>query len=453
MKNVAVILAAGKGRRLGWNQPKQFLKIAGKKIIEHTVECFENNGNIDEIAIVVAEDYIHDFEEMILNNKWKKVKKILNGGKERTDSSLSAIKAYEAEAEVNLIFHDGVRPLVSQRIINEVCDALLCYEAVDVTVPPVDTVVKVDDQKKFIVEIPNRNFLRRGQTPQAFRLNVIKEAYNFALNDPMFEASDDCGIVKKYLPKIPIYSVDGEESNVKLTHPEDVYLIDKLFQIKTVSTENSVKDFENKVFVVFGGNSGIGKDISNLAKEKKAKVYVFSRSTSVDVSSINDVEKALHNVYLQEGKIDYVINTAAVLCKSPLLNLNEDKIRELININYLGAINTTLAAYKYLKISQGTILQFTSSSYTRGRAFYSLYSSSKAAVVNFVQAIAEEWAVDGIKINCINPQRTRTPMRVKNFGEEDASTLLKSEDVARIAINSLIDNVTGEVFDIKINTL
>ena len=97
------------------------------------------------------------------------------------------------------------------------------------------------------------------------------------------------------------------------------------------------------------------------------------------------------------------------------------------------------------------ILQFTSSSYTRGRAFYSLYSSSKAAVVNFIQAIAEEWAVDGVNINCINPQRTKTPMRIKNFGLEDEKTLLKSKDVAITALSILSENVTGEVIDIKLD--
>ena len=116
-----------------------------------------------------------------------------------------------------------------------------------------------------------------------------------------------------------------------------------------------------------------------------------------------------------------------------------------------SAINTSVAAHKYLKRNGGMILQFTSSSYTRGRAFYSLYSSSKAAVVNFIQAIAEEWAVDGVNINCINPQRTKTPMRIKNFGLEDEKTLLKSKDVAITALSILSENVTGEVIDIKLD--
>lgn len=455
MKNVAIILAGGVGKRLGWNKPKQFFKIAGKQIVEHTIDCFERNESIDEIAIVVGENFIHEYENMVLRNNWCKVRKILIGGNERYDSSLSAISAYDSEEDdVNLIFHDAVRPLVSQRIISDVCKALLINEAIDVTVPPVDTIVKLDKRNNFITEIPNRDYLRRGQTPQAFRLNVIKKAYEKALKDPDFRASDDCGIVKKYLPEIPIYSIEGEERNVKLTNPEDVYLIDKLFQIKTTtSSKVNLKTLDGKVAVIFGGSSGIGLDISEIIKENKGKAYVYSRGNGVDVSKIDEVNCALREVYDKEGKIDFVINTAAVLNKKPIRNLSYNEVIESINVNYLGAINTTLASFYYLQRTKGKILQFTSSSYTRGRAFYALYSSSKAAVVNFVQAVAEEWSDEGININCINPQRTKTPMRVKNFGIEPEGTLLSSKVVAEKSIYTLLTDITGEVIDVKLNDI
>ena len=455
MKNIAIILAAGVGSRLGWNKPKQFFKIAGKQIVEHTIDCFEKNKFIDEIAIVVGQNFIHDYESMLLRNKWHKVRKILIGGKERYDSSLSAIKAYEHEGEeVNLIFHDAVRPLVSQRIINDVCEALLKYKAIDVTVPPIDTIVKIDRVDNIITEIPNREFLRRGQTPQAFRLSLIKDAYEKALNDADFKATDDCGIVKRYLSEVPVFSVEGEERNVKLTHPEDIYLLDKLFQIKTTScSKANKKDLRDKVVIIFGGNSGIGSDIAKIVNDNLGKVYIYSRSNGVDVSKIEDVSRALLEVYKNEGKIDFIVNTAAILNKNPLTSLTNDEVKNLINVNYLGAVNTTLAGYEYLKDTKGKILQFTSSSYTRGRAFYALYSSSKAAVVNFVQAVAEEWSDEGIAINCINPQRTKTPMRVKNFGNEPENSLLNSKVVAEKSIDTLLTDITGEVVDIKINDI
>ena len=96
---------------------------------------------------------------------------------------------------------------------------------------------------------------------------------------------------------------------------------------------------------------------------------------------------------------------------------------------------------------------FTSSSYTRGRAFYSIYSSTKAAIVNFVQAISQEWESSGISVNCINPERTKTPMRVHNFGIEPDNTLLSARQVAEVTLQSLLSDYTGQVIDVKRETL
>ena len=452
-KNVAIILAGGTGKRLGLTKPKQFMKIAGKTVIEHTISIFESNSHIHEIAVVIHPMFYSEMEDIVAKNKWKKVKKILNGGSERFNSSLSAISAYENDHNsINLIFHDAVRPLVNSRIIDEVCDALNEYEAIDVVVPAVDTIVQADKHNQFIESIPKRNLLKYGQTPQAFHLNVIKKAYQLAMSDPQFEVSDDCGVVVKYLPEVKIKLVRGEYCNTKLTNPEDIYLLDKLFQLKSAAPSKiSLEQIKNKVLVIFGGTSGIGLDMATIAKNNGATVFTFSRKVgNVNVSNYQQVQTALDFVFQKTGKIDYVVNTAAILNKEPILNLTYNDIEEIVKINYLGAVNTTLAAYPYLRQSHGQILQFTSSSYTRGRAYYAMYSSSKSAVVNFVQAIAEEWTPEGIRINCINPQRTLTPMRVQNFGIEDSSTLLKSEEVAKISLQTLLNDFTGEVVDIKL---
>lgn len=450
--NIAVILAGGVGNRLGMSKPKQFLKVAGKTVFEHTVDAFQKHNKIDEIFVVMHASYVHDAEDMVMKNNWTKVKKVLNGGSERYESSLAAINACVDE-NVNLIFHDAVRPLVSERIIDDVVEALAQYDAVDVAVPAVDTIIALDESKKFIKDIPNRNFLNRGQTPQGFKYQIIKQAYDIALQDPDFTATDDCGIVRKYLPEVPVYVVDGEERNVKLTYPEDIYLLDKLFQLKSASLSDTIDlhDLKNKVMVVFGGNSGIGKDMVEIAQRYGAKAYAFSRSTTgTNIVVFNSVESALKKVFEVERKIDYVVNSAAILNKEPLMHLDADTIKRIIDINYFGMVNVTRAAYAYVRESKGQILHFTSSSYTRGRAYYSLYSSTKAAVVNFVQAMAEEWEEDGIRTNCINPQRTKTPMRVANFGVEPDNTLLKSEDVAVVSLKTLLSGFTGEVVDVKI---
>lgn len=452
--NIAVILAGGSGSRMGTSTPKQFFKVAGKTVIEHTVDVFERHEGIDEIAIVVHSNYVDTMEEIVLKNQWKKVKKILKGGSERYHSSLSAIQSYDQGEEVNLIFHDAVRPLVSHRIIDDVINALTHFDAVDVAVAATDTIIEVDGAGEQIRHIPDRSLLRRGQTPQAFRLSTIKKAYEIALSDTNFKSTDDCGTVVKYLPEVPVFVVEGEESNMKLTYKEDVFLLDKLFQLRSFKApaNGNFGQLKNKVLVVFGGNSGIGAEVVKIAAEHGAEVFSFSRSsTNTDIADFNQVENALKQVVSKAGRIDYVVNSAAILSKEPLVTMNKQLIDTIIATNYNGMVNVALASYPYLRASHGQLLLYTSSSYTRGRAFYSIYSSTKAAVVNFMQAISQEWEKDGIRVNVINPERTKTPMRTRNFGIEPEDTLLKADEVAKASVETLMSNATGQVIDVKIS--
>jgi len=452
--NIAVILAGGIGSRFGRDLPKQFLKVAGKKVIEHTIDVFEHNDLIDEIAVVTQPEYIADVEQLVVNNHYRKVRKILVGGKERYHSSLSAINAYTEDTD-NLIFHDAVRPLVNDRIINDCIEALKEYDAVDVAIPVADTIIQVDDTD-CINAIPTRSLLRSGQTPQCFKRGVINKAYEIAMQDPNFLTTDDCGVVRKYLPETPVYVVKGEVFNMKITYKEDLFLVDKLFQLKSQEgsqdalTEKTKEQLQGKVLVVFGGSYGIGADVARLAERCGAKVYPYSRSLNgVDVSRIEQVEKALHDVAEKEGKIDYVVNTAGILVKEALATMEYERIQQSVNVNMLGIINVAKASYPYLQKTKGSLLAYTSSSYTRGRMMYSIYSATKAAVVNLVQALAEEWSNDHIRVNCINPERTKTPMRVSNFGNEPENTLLKAEQVAIASLNTLVADCTGEVIDVK----
>lgn len=457
MKNIAVILAGGTGSRMGNDTPKQFMKLAGKKVIEHTIDVFETNPLIDEICIVSRENYISEVENLVVHNQYHKVKKIIAGGDERYHSSLAAINAYTND-EDNLIFHDAVRPLVNHRIINDCIEALQRYNAVDVAISTTDTIIQVNECQ-CIDNIPNRKLLRNGQTPQCFKRATIRMAYDRALQDPDFQTTDDCGVVKHYLPDEEIYVVKGENFNMKLTYVEDLFLLDKLFQLRNIHVNqanlhpNIQEAIRNKVIVVFGGSYGIGAEIVSIATSAGGKVYAFSRSKNgIDVSDKNKVEEALKMVYEQEKHIDYIVNTAGVLSKEPLTSMADEDICMSININLLGVINVARAAFPYLRQTKGGLLFYTSSSYTRGRMLYSVYSATKAAIVNFTQAIAEEWSEFGIRVNSINPERTKTPMRIRNFGKEPDNSLLPVTDVAIASINTLFSEATGEVIDVRKQT-
>ena len=151
----------------------------------------------------------------------------------------------------------------------------------------------------------------------------------------------------------------------------------------------------------------------------------------------------------KEGHIDVVVNTAGILIKESLASMNIDSIRTSIDVNLFGVINVAREAFPYLKESKGSLLFYTSSSYTRGRMMYSIYSATKAAIVNFVQAMAEEWHDFGIRVNCVNPERTKTPMRIQNFGNEPEGSLLPAKDVAIASINTVFSPATGEVIDVR----
>jgi len=221
MKNVAVILAGGTGKRMGAYLPKQFLKIAGKSIIEHSIAIFEKHDGISEICVVIHSNFVADVERIVSEAGFSKVRKVLCGGKERSDSSLAAISAYGNDSNVNLIFHDAVRPFVNQRIIDDVISGLAEGKSVAVAIPSTDTIFKLNDAK-CIESVPPRDYLYRAQTPQAFSCETIKKAYGLALKDSNFKASDDCGVVLNYLPNEPIHIVEGDEKNIKITFEQDL---------------------------------------------------------------------------------------------------------------------------------------------------------------------------------------------------------------------------------------
>ncbi len=452
--NVAVILAGGVGTRLGLDIPKQLVKIAGRPVIEHVIAILDQHPRVDEIIIMMATGHLDVVRQVVRSGSYTKVSQILEGADTRNGTTSRALEAV-GERDCKLLLHDAVRPLVSDRIISECYDALDRYDAVDVAIPSADTIIEVDESNT-ISAIPPRGALRRGQTPQAFRTSVLRKAYELAGQDPDFEATDDCKVVLRYLPDVPIWVVRGDERNMKVTEPIDVYLVDKLFQLTSQDLPHSRTDdgyreaLTGKTMVVFGGSYGIGADIATLAKKYGANVAAFSRSTTrTHVDRREDVVAAVDNVVAQHGRIDFVVNTAAVLPRGTLASTSEETIYAATEINYLAPILIAQEVLPHLEATGGSLLFFTSSSYTRGRGGYSLYSSAKAAVVNLTQALADEWAPLGVHVNCINPERTGTPMRTKAFGHEPAGSLLDSMLVATASIDLLLSKDTGHIVDLR----
>ncbi len=445
LTNYGIILASGMGTRYSNDIPKQFVKIAGKTVLEHTIEIFEKSSNIDKVILVITPEYRQIAEEILLKNDYKKIIKLLNGGKTRKESSYIGITSID-DKEANVVIHDCARPFLTPKIIKDCINALEKYNAVDVAIHSADTIIKV--KSNIIQEIPERKHLMRGQTPQCFKLSLIKKAHELSKDDENF--TDDCGLIVKYNLD-DVYVVEGDIENIKLTYPSDIYMADRLFQVRCSSCPEDINldNLKDKVIVVFGGTSGIGESIVKLAREYQAKVYAFSLKTGCDITSYSNVENNLQLVYSETGKIDSVINTAGILKMGKISERSIDEIYNEINVNYLGSVNVSKASIPYLAETKGSLLLFASSSYTRGRALYSIYSSSKAGIVNFAQALSEELTAEKIRVNVINPERTATPMRYKAFGKEPEGSLLNPETVAEVTLKTSLSNLTGEVIDVR----
>jgi 2-C-methyl-D-erythritol 4-phosphate cytidylyltransferase len=232
MRMVAVVLGGGVGQRLGAGLPKQLLTLGGTTLIERCVAAFEAAPGVDEILVVMARGYTGQVEAL-LADRYAKVTAVIEGGLTRPESTrvaLSAIAAGPSAAgqpdDCGVLLHDAARPLVDQRIIADCVAALAEHDAAGVAVPASDTMVVTADG--VMRSMPRRETLHRCQTPQCFRLSVITRAHELAAADPGYSPTDDCGVVMRYLPDVPVQIVPGSERNIKVTYPQDLAVAEAL---------------------------------------------------------------------------------------------------------------------------------------------------------------------------------------------------------------------------------
>ena len=215
----AIVLAAGQGRRMGTDLPKQFLPLCGKPVLWYSLNCFQNSGLTDRIVLVTGKEWIGYCEEEIVQKYGlSKVKTITEGGENRYDSVYNGLKAC-ADTEFVMI-HDGARPFITDEILRR---GLLGAEktgACVIGMPSKDT-VKIADQEGFIKETPQRSSVWIIQTPQVFRYSLIREAYRRIMESGTVNVTDDAMVVEQTLgTKIAL--AEGSYENLKVTTPDDL---------------------------------------------------------------------------------------------------------------------------------------------------------------------------------------------------------------------------------------
>lgn len=215
--NTAIIVAAGKGTRFDPDKPKQFIELHGRPIILHTLDRFQTCSSINDIILVLPTAVIADFQPTLDGDLSGKPVKIAAGGLTRAESVWNGLRAVDIETKI-VVVHDGVRPLVTEDEITRTVDKAKEIGAACLVAAVTDTIKETDGDR--IIGTIDRAKLRRALTPQAFRREILEKA--FAQADLNESITDECILVEKLGYEIAI--VEGSPRNIKITHPEDLYL-------------------------------------------------------------------------------------------------------------------------------------------------------------------------------------------------------------------------------------
>jgi len=444
-KTTAIILAGGRGQRFTNDFPKQFVKLAGKSILAHSINAFLIHPDINDIIVVGPKGFIEKIETIVADLNPQKTVIVVAGGKTRQESSYCGLKACSPETDFVLL-HDAVRPMISQLLISRVIESVKKYHAVDTIIETADTIVKV--KNNYISSIPDRSKLKRGQTPQAFDYKLILKAHEWALENKLSNYTDDCGLIISKGGKV--YCLHGDNKNVKVTHVDDLYLVERLFQIGKIPKIEDISgsNLKDKRTLVIGGSGGIGKSIVKKLNQHGAEVIVCSRKSELYID-VTDERSVISLFSSFHRKFDILIYSAGYLIRKRILEMSSVEWDQIYNTNLRGVFFVLKHIEKVLKL-QGKCIFIGSSSYSLGRQYYAAYSSSKAALINLIQAAAAEMSY--YYINVISPQRADTGMRIQNFpSKKDLTSLLKPEDIAEDVLKILSLNVSGMNFDIRID--
>lgn len=218
------ILAGGIGSRMNISDmPKQFLPLGDRPIIIHTLEKFLMCNKIDKIYLGVHADWIFHMNDLLNEYKLDSENiKVVCGASNRNDTIQNVIsdieKTYGENDENIIITHDSVRPFVTLKMIEENIDALQKYDACDTVVPAVDTIV-ISNDNDIISSVPERKFMYQGQTPQSFKISLLKKLYNDLTDEEKNRLTDACKIC--VVGNIPVKMVEGDVSNLKITTVSD----------------------------------------------------------------------------------------------------------------------------------------------------------------------------------------------------------------------------------------
>lgn len=444
-----VILAGGSSSRFGSETPKQLMKLSGKSVLWWATREFINSDRFDTITIVYKRHWKKETRAALAEFIEDPRIRFVCGGETRIESSQNGIKGLPENDYV--IIHDSARPLLSAELLNSVASYVLQGNIVDVCLQNVDTLVEVSDDT--VVSFPDRDKIWRGQTPQGFQVGELRNAWlSFKKSNMSSLPTCDCSLILRVNPEREITVVKGEEINLKITNYEDIDIAESILNKvrpnlwiqKSKGTLTESENIKDKVVLIFGGHTGIGKEISQLVLKEGGRPIPLSRRSGLNAANWDLLESELAKIEQVHGGIDHIVVSAGSLIKAPFNHTSKEDINFQLESNLYSHIAVAHAGYKYLEKSKGSLLLFSSSSYSTAREDYVTYSAAKAAVAALGQGLALEWN-GRVRVNVICPERTATDLRKNVFGRENQKSLLSPRSVATRAIGILESKKNGVV--------
>ncbi len=447
-KIAAILLMGGLSTRFKSSFPKQLHKIGGKPIFIHTLERFLQMNEITQVILPAPKKWKFEVEKELLTLQKKNKIQVICGGESRQQSSFLGLLACNPDTDY-VIIHDAVRPFVSLEILRKNLEEVLLHKAIDTCIPSTDTLIR-SSKNTWIQDIPPREQFLRGQTPQTFSFPLIVKAHKKALEEGVENSSDDCQLVLRLPHQVKI--VEGSELNIKITTELDLFLAERLLSRSIEEfpafLDSTVSNLKGKIFAVTGGTGDIGKALCKRLLELEAIPIAISTSAesfTADLTNHAETKAIFKAIHAKYGPLDGIINSIGTFSVKDFASLSQEEMEKTIASN----LTSVIYCCQCIQLKKGGhIINVSSSSYSKGRKDYPIYSASKAAVVNFTQGLAE--AMPDLFINVIVPERTNSTLRRANFPEEDTKLLLDPQEIAdKIAKLLNSSNFTGTIIEVR----
>lgn len=451
MRVAAIVPSAGNSTRVGLPQPKQFWRVDGKPLVWYTLASLVTCFPFDQVVVTVPADLLGGLAKEILSVGESKVE-LVPGGQSRHESIMRGLEAI-SPCDLVLV-HDGVRPFVTRDTVTAVLEAAAAHGAAGCVTPLVDTVI-VPGTDGFLDRVLPRNELVASQTPQAFRYDVLREAYRRTTAEELAQGTECLNLALALGVRAKL--VRGAPELWKVTYPHDLWAAEAVIRLRSRETA-----------LVVGGTSGIGRETARQLAAYGVKVAVLGRfaerleaaasevrglAIRCDVSQAAQVEEALAEVLAAFGRLDIVVNGAAIAELAAVADTTDTQWQDMVEVNLSGSFYVLREALRIMQRQRGgVIVNILSSSIQGGRPEQGGYAATKAGLLALTETAALEARSYGVDVFGVAPQRTNTPLRRKLYPHEDPGALLPPSRVAEVITFCCLQRLSplsGQVFWVK----